>query len=90
MKCNQNHKYKYKNTHQLDLIYEFQPLTLCLIKGELKGSPVTKSCGEGLNFFHGQADVRGGEGVTPSPTLTIRICENFDPFYPMEFDSLIL
>ena len=34
-------------------------------------------------IFYGQADAKGGG-------LTVRKCENFDPFFPIKFDSLIL
>ena len=37
---------------------------------------------------YGHLTVRGG-GLAPS-TLTVGKCGNFDPFFPLKFDSLIL
>ena len=38
--------------------------------------------------FYGQADCKGG-GSAPL-FLTVSKCENFDPFFALKFDSLIL
>ena len=42
-------------------------------------------------IFYGQADRKeaGAGGSAPS-ALTVRKCENVDPFIPLKFDSLVL
>ena len=40
--------------------------------------------------FHGQADRKGRGGDQPLLVLAVSKCENFDPFFYLKFDSLIL
>ena len=40
--------------------------------------------------FYGQADRKGGEGGSALSALTVSKCENFDTFFSMEYDSMIL
>ena len=40
--------------------------------------------------IYGQADRKGGGGGSATSALTVSKCENFDPFFPLKFDSLIL
>ena len=39
-----------------------------------------------LGIFYGQADRKGGGGSATS-ALTLSKCENFDPFFSIEYDS---
>ena len=40
-------------------------------------------------IFYGQAHRKGGWGSALA-AMTVRKCENFDPFFSVEYDSMIL